>query len=256
MPILDAAGVDLVLSGHSHSYERSLLIDGHYGASGSLAPGMILDGGDGKISGDGAYVKPGAAGTPNEGAVHVVVGSSGKTEDDGPLNHPVMEVSMLTLGSLVLDISGNQLDAAFIDSAGDVQDEFTIIKSPPQVVAIDVDPWSDANEVKPASTNPIVVAALGMSIDNGDAIDFDASMVDPATLKLGLGEAPNVSIPWIMDVNGDSETDMVLAFTAAEAGIFCSDTEISLSGATLTGEEFVGTDTIQPVDCEDEGCHP
>ncbi|HZC03728.1 MAG TPA: metallophosphoesterase family protein, partial [Gammaproteobacteria bacterium] len=31
LPILEEAGVDLVLSGHSASYERSFLIDGHYG---------------------------------------------------------------------------------------------------------------------------------------------------------------------------------------------------------------------------------
>ena len=31
LPILEDGGVDLVLSGHSHSYERSFLIDGHYG---------------------------------------------------------------------------------------------------------------------------------------------------------------------------------------------------------------------------------
>ena len=32
LPILEAGGVDVVLTGHSHSYERSFLIDGHYGA--------------------------------------------------------------------------------------------------------------------------------------------------------------------------------------------------------------------------------
>ncbi len=31
LPILEAGGVDLVLTGHSHSYERSYLLDGHYG---------------------------------------------------------------------------------------------------------------------------------------------------------------------------------------------------------------------------------
>ena len=38
LPILEAYGVDLVLTGHSHSYERSFLIDGHYGASSTLRP--------------------------------------------------------------------------------------------------------------------------------------------------------------------------------------------------------------------------
>ena len=30
MPILEARGVDMVFSGHSHIYERSMLIDGAY----------------------------------------------------------------------------------------------------------------------------------------------------------------------------------------------------------------------------------
>ena len=33
LPILENFGVDLVLSGHSHSYERSFLLDSHYGDS-------------------------------------------------------------------------------------------------------------------------------------------------------------------------------------------------------------------------------
>src|SRR4051812_40731882 len=31
VPILESHGVDIVLSGHSHSYERSRFIDGHHG---------------------------------------------------------------------------------------------------------------------------------------------------------------------------------------------------------------------------------
>jgi hypothetical protein len=44
LPILEAGGVDLVLAGHSHSYERSYLLDGHYGLSSTLTPSMIRDG--------------------------------------------------------------------------------------------------------------------------------------------------------------------------------------------------------------------
>ena len=35
-PILEEGGVDLVLSGHSHAYERSFFLDGHYGTSATL----------------------------------------------------------------------------------------------------------------------------------------------------------------------------------------------------------------------------
>jgi hypothetical protein len=34
--------VDLVLSGHSHDYERSCLLDGFYGQSTTLTPAMKL----------------------------------------------------------------------------------------------------------------------------------------------------------------------------------------------------------------------
>jgi hypothetical protein len=44
-PILEAAGVDLVLCGHSHSYERSYLIDGHYGTSSTFTSANKIDGG-------------------------------------------------------------------------------------------------------------------------------------------------------------------------------------------------------------------
>src|SRR2546425_5664596 len=58
LPILDDYGVDLVLSGHSHSYERSYLLDGHYGVSSTLTSAMIVDAGDARIDVNGAYQKP------------------------------------------------------------------------------------------------------------------------------------------------------------------------------------------------------
>jgi hypothetical protein len=129
LPILESFDADLVLSGHSHSYERSLLIDGHYGRSDTLTAAMIRDGGDGRETSDGAYDKPGVAGIPNQGAIYAVAGSSGKNSG-GPLNHPAMFISLNTLGSMVLDVTGNRLDAIFLDDAGSVQDQFTIIKGP------------------------------------------------------------------------------------------------------------------------------
>jgi len=58
LPILEAAGVDLTLAGHSHVYERSFLIDGHYGTSGTWNPAFhLVDGGNGDPLGNGAYEK-------------------------------------------------------------------------------------------------------------------------------------------------------------------------------------------------------
>ena len=127
LPILEDHGVDLVLCGHSHCYERSKFLDGHYGLSTTLTSAMVKDGGSGREDGSGAYIKTAVGPTPHEGAVYAVAGASGQT-DGGALNHPAMYVSLNVLGSMVLDIETNRLDARYIDNAGTRRDYFTIIK--------------------------------------------------------------------------------------------------------------------------------
>lgn len=139
VPILERYGVDLVLSGHSHSYERSYLIDGHYGSSGSFRQSMKVDGGNGREDGTGVYEKNGN-GAANQGAVYAVAGSSGKTEG-GSLNHPAMFMSLNTLGSMVLDVNGDRLDGYFVDSSGATRDYFAITKgsdtTPPALLSVE-----------------------------------------------------------------------------------------------------------------------
>ena len=127
LPILEQAGVDLVLTGHSHSYERSFLIDGHYGGSSTFSSAMKKDGGSGRIDGTGAYEKPTDGLAPREGAVYAVAGSSGQASG-GLLNHPAMYISLNSLGSMILEVNGSRLDATFIDQAGVTRDYFTILK--------------------------------------------------------------------------------------------------------------------------------
>ena len=109
LPILEAGGVDLVLTGHSHSYERSYFLNGHYGYSGSFdSNDHVIQTGDGKEDGDGAYQKCGSV-----GAVYIVGGSSGKISG-GSLNHPVMQVSLNNLGSVIIDVNDTRLDTFFL----------------------------------------------------------------------------------------------------------------------------------------------
>lgn len=119
LPILEAAGVDLVLSGHSHDYERSVLLDCHYGDSKSLKPEMIL-------GRDSPYTKP-AGLTPHAGAIYNVVGSTARA-NNGPLGHPVMAVSENIPGSLLVDVVGNTLNAHFIRAEGKEIDSYSIVK--------------------------------------------------------------------------------------------------------------------------------
>ena len=132
LPILESYGVDLVLCGHSHIYERSILLNGHYGLSSELTSAMILDPGDGRTNGAGAYTKAVSGPGAHQGAVYVVAGCSGQvTFRTSPTNHPVMITSLLRLGSLVLDIDGNRLDAKFLRETGAIDDSFTILKGVP-----------------------------------------------------------------------------------------------------------------------------
>ncbi|MCP3914686.1 MAG: metallophosphoesterase family protein [bacterium] len=123
LPLLEDHGVDLVLTGHSHSYERSYLIDGHYDYSWTFDESMKVDGGDGRVAGDGAYNK--AAG-PHAGAIYICAGCSGVAHS-APLDHPAMVHSVSRRGSLVLDVEGGRMDLTFLDSDGGIEDELTLL---------------------------------------------------------------------------------------------------------------------------------
>ena len=124
VPILEDHGVDLVLTGHSHAYERSFLLDRHYGVSSTLTSDMILDDGDGSTGGDGPYSKlPG----PHHGTVYVTAGNAASLLG-GSLDHPAMVTSLLRLGSLVVDVDGDWMDVVLLDELGDQIDTFTIHK--------------------------------------------------------------------------------------------------------------------------------
>jgi len=124
LPILEAAAVDVVLSGHSHMYERSYLMDCHYGDSSEFSDSNIVSTG---INGQNREYRKPENNIAHSGAVYVVAGSSSKV-DTGPLDHPVMAVSMEEAGSLVIDVDGNRLTSRFINDKGEVRDEFSIQK--------------------------------------------------------------------------------------------------------------------------------
>jgi len=131
-PILEEGGVDLVLVGHSHSYERSILLDGHYGQSNTLTNAMKKNAGSGRPSETGAYIKPLTGPRDRFGAVYTVAGSSGRA-DGGALDHPVMYVSYNTGGTMNIDLNGNRLDATYVQKGPatgtyTTPDTFTIIK--------------------------------------------------------------------------------------------------------------------------------
>ncbi len=124
LPLLEEHGVDLVLSGHSHIYERSYLLRCHYGKRKSFSERMIVQSGDG---GETPYRKP-LAPVARTGTVYAVLGSTSKI-DGGPLDHPAHRVVRSELGSLMLEVAGDTLTAHFINTGGEVSDRFSIVKS-------------------------------------------------------------------------------------------------------------------------------
>lgn len=134
LPILESHGADLVLCGHSHTYERSYLINGHYGLSSTFnSTTMGVNMTSGRADGTGAYQKPGDL-AANSGTVYTVCGVSGKKESGGTLNHPVMFMSTGSqFGSMVIDVNGTSLSSKFINDVGTVVDHFEIVKAPSKV---------------------------------------------------------------------------------------------------------------------------
>jgi hypothetical protein len=138
VPLLEHYGVDLVLSGHSHNYERSFLLDGHYGFSHTFQrETMALNAGlgreeDGGGGGNGGpYRKPAGGLGAGRGAVYVVCGNSGQGGLSDFDLHPAMALNHGGFGSIILDIDGLRLDARYLTDGGRIEDYFTLIKGAP-----------------------------------------------------------------------------------------------------------------------------
>jgi hypothetical protein len=119
-------------------------------------------------------------------------------------------------------------------------------------ITIDFDPWSATNEIRTKDTYFFALQINTTSVVDGDAYDFDASTVDPASLVVGPGLAPNVAQTILTaDYDNDGDTDYIFAFRVHESGVNCLDTTITLLGRTLSGDPIVGRDTIVPINCEE-----
>ncbi|NOQ12872.1 MAG: hypothetical protein GQ583_00120 [Methyloprofundus sp.] len=123
IPILEQAGVDLVLSGHSHMYERSYLIDCAYDESFAFSAKNIVS--TGVNNKHQQYIK--SHNKQHQGAVYVVTGSASRV-GNGPIDHPAHHIGLLEAGSMVIDINNNNLVARFINHRGQVRDTFSITK--------------------------------------------------------------------------------------------------------------------------------
>ena len=130
VPILERYGVDLVLCGHSHSYERSKLMHGHYGLEASFSAKEHL------LSNSSGYYDSSANSCPyikdmnGKGTVYVVSGSSSRVDHQQPTYpHDALPFSNTNyVGATILEAEGNRLDVKWIREDGQIRDRFTLMK--------------------------------------------------------------------------------------------------------------------------------
>jgi len=126
MPIMEAGGTDLVLTGHSHIYERSFMIDGAY-TTPSTADNVVLDDRSGDPSGQGPYRKrPGNE--ANDGTLQIVAGHGGQVLSRKEQPHPLMRRTILEWGSVIVTVDGSKLTAIMLDANGRERDKVQIVK--------------------------------------------------------------------------------------------------------------------------------
>ncbi|GAB3882053.1 hypothetical protein GCM10028825_04180 [Spirosoma agri] len=136
LPVLEQYNVDLVMCGHSHVYERSGLLKGHYGDAASFDARVHTNspapaGNSSKNVSN--FVKNRKA-SVNEGTIYVVNGDGGAggghvTTGTAQWPHNAMDVSFDgTGGSMYIEIDGSKLVAKMITGDGTIRDEFTIRK--------------------------------------------------------------------------------------------------------------------------------
>jgi len=130
--ILERYGVDLILCGHSHLYERSKLMKGHFG------PEQTFDSSKNNLSQSSAiydgnknscpYIKNDAN---NQGTVYVVSGSAGALgPKQASFPHNAFYYSNNDIGgATMLEVNANRLDLKWVCADGVIRDKFTMMKN-------------------------------------------------------------------------------------------------------------------------------
>ena len=131
--ILERMGVDLVLCGHSHDYERSKLMQGHYGNEATFDTSVNnISQSSGAYNGSNnscPYMKDSVI--QKTGTVYVVSGSAGQLGgQQGSFPHAALSAYSDAThgGGMVLEVQGNRLDAKWVCADGVIRDQFTLMK--------------------------------------------------------------------------------------------------------------------------------
>ena len=205
---LESRGVDLIINGHSHGYERGYMLRNFTGSWTSFTPGTHA------VSTSSAYYDGSTNSCPyvynstpaNHGTVYVVAGSagaSGGTQTN--FDAYAFPFSVNDGGVFYFEVEDNRLDAKMLRRNGTVFDQFTIIKdagvTEDVTVAIntpvtlsatwpnDVDNfnWSTGENTRSINFTPTVAGVTNFSVsDNFGCVTDQYSVIATSTLPVSL----------------------------------------------------------------------
>lgn len=139
------------------------------------------------------------------------------------------------------------------DSDGDLVGDACPVVLLPNQVSLDVLPGDPTNYVNTsgAYSDKMFVSIEGRS-------DFDVTQVDASSIRFGPAEAPAHTLPpQVRDTNGDGINDLYVKFRVGATGLTCGfDDQVFLTGQTIGGLQFEGSDTVLTDTCETASCHP
>ena len=134
LTLLEDHGVDLVLQGHNHVYERSYLIDNLIGPTTTYTEANNKSTKLGREDVDGAYKKK--KNTPHQGTIFLTSFAGGVAQEDW-VKYPIFPIGFSKyewIGSLVIDVNGDRMDVKSLcnvpnEKGSHIWDYFTIIKT-------------------------------------------------------------------------------------------------------------------------------
>ncbi len=204
VPLFEAKGVDMVMCGHSHVYERSYLVKNN----------AVIQ------NGHNDYSKI----TSPNGTIYMVSGCGGKT-GSGSLDHKLMATSYGDVaGFSLIDVGYEEVRGYFVERDGQTTDIFTLRKAadrtPPRVTAVRA---TGASEIQLSFDEP--VKATGAT-----------GAANPANYQLFGGAVLGATL----DSDQHTVTLRTTTLTPNRAGLlFVQDVADSLGNVDLTDDQEV-----------------
>ena len=157
----------------------------------------------------------------------------------------ISESGQLALGSrfgevIVTDVNFSSVSKFQIGDRG----TFVEFVPEPAVVEVEMDvrPGRYPNKINLSRKKNLWISLLTDE-------SFDATTIDPYSVRIGNAGAGINRNPRFVDTDGDGDNDLKLRFKVSEIGIACGDIELSVIAATFDGTEITATDSIVTKGC-------